>query len=256
MNFFDAHTHIDMKHFQNDRDKVIQRARDNMLLGMVTSSIGPGSFRHTLGIVEKNKDFVHHSAGCSVSQLTRKDTDIIISLIRKYQSDLVAIGEVGLDYHWIKDEKGRKSQEPLFREFIQLATELDLPLVIHSRKAEAEATIILEQEFSGDVLMHCFDGSLEVARRVHDNGWYITLPANFKRSKNRIQAALTLPLEQIMLETDAPYLSPTESRRNEPANVALGCNDLANLLGISEEDVANATTSNALKFYNLQIPDR
>ena len=251
MQFFDAHTHIDMKHFQNDREKVIQRARDNKLIGMVTSSIGPGSFRHTLGIAQKHKGFVHHSAGCSVSQLTRKDADTIISLIRKYQSDIVAIGEVGLDYHWIKDEGGRKSQEPLFQDFIQLAIELELPIVIHSRKAEAEAAAILEREFSGDVLMHCFDGSPGIAKRVKDNGWYITLPANFRRSKNRVQAALTLPLEQIMLETDAPYLSPTESKRNEPSSVVLGCSALADLLVISEEDVAHATTSNALNFYNL-----
>ncbi|MFW9953142.1 MAG: TatD family hydrolase [Candidatus Thorarchaeota archaeon] len=254
MNFFDAHTHIDMKHFNHDRDAVISRAKSKGLVGMVTSSIGPGSFRRTLGIIDKHKGFIHHSAGCSVSQLTRKDADTIISLIRKYSSSIVAVGEVGLDYHWIKDPAGRKAQEPLFIDFIKLATELDMPLVIHSRKAEPEATAILEKEFAGNVLMHCFDGSPEVAKRIRDNGWYITLPANFGRYRNRVDSASILPLEQILLETDGPYLSPTE-KRNEPANVIIGCEVLAGVLGLPLEDVAETTTKNAIQFYNL-VRDR
>ena len=124
MELFDAHTHIDMRHFKNDREKVIARAKTKGLVGMVTSSIGPGSFRRTLGIVEKHRGFIYHSAGCSVSQLTRKDADTIISLTRKYASSIVAVGEVGLDYHWIKDPAGRKAQEPLLHDFIELAKEL------------------------------------------------------------------------------------------------------------------------------------
>jgi len=218
---------------------------------MVTSSIGPGSFRRTLGIVNKHKGYIYHSAGCGVSQLTRKDADTIISLTRKYASDIVAVGEVGLDYHWIKDPTGRTAQEPLFRDFISLASELNLPLVIHSRKAEDEAAEILEKEFEGDVLMHCFDGPPEVAERISANGWYITLPANFTRSRNRVEAAGILPLENILLETDGPYLSPTE-KRNEPANIEIGCKVLADMLDLHVEDVANQTTENALRFYHLQ----
>ena len=250
MELFDAHTHIDMRHFKNDREKVISRAKAKGLVGMVTSSIGPGSFRRTLGIVDKHPDYIHHSAGCSVSQLTRKDADTIIALTRKYASNIVALGEVGLDYHWIKDSAGRKAQEPLLLDFIALATELNLPLVIHSRKAEAEATTIIEREFEGDVVMHCFDGPPEVAEHIRDLGWYITLPANFRRSRNRIDAATILPLEQILLETDGPYLSPTE-KRNEPSNIVIGCEVLSDLLDLDIEDVAAATTNNAKQFYNL-----
>ncbi len=251
LRFFDAHSHIDMKRFRNDRDAVIQRAKDHGLSGIVTSSIGPGSFRRTLGIIQKHKGYVHHSAGCSVSQLTREDADKIISLIRKYSSSIVAIGEVGLDYHWVKDTIGRKAQEPLFLDFIFLANELALPLVIHSRKAESMATDILEKHFSGEVLMHCFDGVPDVAKRVRDNGWYITLPANFQRSNNRIESAKILPLEQIMLETDSPYLSPTGKGRNEPSNVTIGCERLADVLDLPLEHVAETTTSNAHRFYDI-----
>ncbi len=250
MKLFDAHTHIDMKHFQNDREKVISRAKSKGLIGMVTSSIGPGSFRRTLGIIDKHQGYIHHSAGCGVSQLTKKDAATIISLTRKYASNVVAVGEVGLDYHWIKDAAGRKAQEPLFIDFISLASELKLPLVIHSRKAETEASEILEREFGGKVLMHCFDGPPKVAERIRENGWYITLPANFTRSRNRIEAATILPLQNILLETDGPYLSPTE-KRNEPANIEIGCKMLADILGLPFEDVAMQTTENALRFYNL-----
>ena len=250
MELFDAHTHIDMRHFKNDREKVISRAKAKGLVGMVTSSIGPGSFRRTLGIVDKHPDYIHHSAGCSVSQLTRKDADTIIALTRKYASNIVALGEVGLDYHWIKDSAGRKAQEPLLLDFIALATELNLPLVIHSRKAEAEATTIIEREFEGDVVMHCFDGPPEVAKRVADNGWFITLPANFGKHRNRIAAAKILPLSRILLETDGPYLSP-DSERNEPCKIIHGAETLAKILEHPIDQIANATTQNANRFYRL-----
>jgi TatD DNase family protein len=250
LDLFDAHTHIDMRHFQNDRERVIQRAIDAGLIGMVTSSIGSASFRQTLEIVKKHHGFIHHSAGSGVSQLTRDEAEKIVGLTRKYAKDIVAVGEVGLDYHWVKDSSGRKNQEPLFQMFIDLAIELELPIVIHSRKAEAEATDILEKNFSGDVLMHCFDGSPAVAKRVADNGWYITLPANFGKYRNRKDAAEIVPLNQILLETDGPYLSPTEDR-NEPANIVYGVHSLSSLLDLPDEDVAQSTTKNALRFYRL-----
>lgn len=239
-----------MKHFQNDLDRVIQRARESGLIGMVTSSIGSGSFRRTLGIIKKYPNFIYHSAGCSVSQLTEKEATNIIELIGRYSKDIVAVGEVGLDYHWIKDPQGRSAQEPLFSKFIELAMQLKLPIVIHSRKAEQRATEMLENQFLGDVLMHCFDGPPEIAKRVADNGWYITLPANFDKYRNRLSAAQILPLDRILLETDGPYLSPTPVR-NEPANIKYGCAALSRVLNLSPEEVAIETTKNAKRFYRL-----
>jgi TatD DNase family protein len=250
LNLFDSHTHIDMKQFQNDLDKVIQRARDAGLLGLVTSSIGSGSFRRTIGIIKKYPDFIYHSAGCSVSQLTQNETSKIIALIQRYSKDIIAIGEVGLDYYWVKDTRGQEAQEPLFSKFIDLAIEMSLPIVIHSRKAEERATEILESQFSGDVLMHCFDGPPKIAQRVADNGWYITLPANFDKYRNRIASAKILPLDRILLETDGPYLSPTPTR-NEPANIRYGCEALGRVLGLSVDNIAKITTNNAKRFYHL-----
>jgi TatD DNase family protein len=250
MRLFDAHTHIDMKHFKHDRDQVIQRAKESGLVGMVTCSIGSGSFRRTLGIVSKEKGFIHHSSGCSVSRLTSDEAEKIVTLTRRYSDSIVAVGEAGLDYHWVKDPRGRAAQEPLFLKFIELAKELEKPLVVHSRKSEAEACSILEREFSGDVVMHCFDGPRDVAKRAADNGWYITLPANFGKYRNRLDAAKVVPLEQTMLESDGPYLSPTPDR-NEPANISYGCEKLSETLGLPIEEVAEQTTKNALRFYRI-----
>ncbi|MHA2236594.1 MAG: TatD family hydrolase, partial [Candidatus Thorarchaeota archaeon] len=188
--------------------------------------------------------------GCGVSRLTRDAAEEIITLTRKYAKDIVAIGEVGLDYHWIKSPQGREAQEPLFNMFIELATELDLPIVVHSRKAELEATEILERSFSGDVLMHCFDGPPDVAERVADNGWYITLPSNFGKHKNRVGAAEILPLSQILLESDGPYLSP-DRERNEPCKIIHGAESLANIRDCTIIEVSNAITQNAMRFYRL-----
>jgi len=250
MQMFDAHTHIDMRHFKNDREKVIQRAQDAGLVGMVTSSISPASFRQTLGILKKHADFIHHSAGCSASQVSMDEAKQIITLIRKYSTEIVAVGEVGLDYHWVKEPQARKAQEPIFSKFIDIAAELKLPIVIHSRKAELRATEILESQFSGEVLMHCFDGDPDVAQRIADNGWFITLPANFAKYRNRVRSAEILPLEQILLETDGPYLSPTQDR-NEPANILYGCESLSKVLDAPLETIAATTTANAKRFYRL-----
>jgi TatD DNase family protein len=239
-----------MKHFKNDREQVIERAKKAGLIGMVTSSIGPGSFRRTLGIVEKHQGFIHHTAGCQASRLTHDEAQQIISLIRKYSETIVAVGEVGLDYHWVRDANQRKAQEPLFRLFIELANELELPLVIHSRKAEFRATEILEKHAANSVLMHCYDGPREITNKIADNGWSITLPANFAKYRSRSEAAQIMPLGQILLETDGPYLSPTE-KRNEPANLVLSCKSLAALLELPLEEVAETTTRNALVFYRL-----
>jgi TatD DNase family protein len=98
--------------------------------------------------------------------------------------------------------------------------------------------------------MHCFDGSPDVAKRVADNGWYITLPANFSKYRNRVESAEILPIEQILLETDGPYLSPTQGR-NEPANIRYGCESLSQVLDQPIEFVAETTTINAKRFYHL-----
>jgi TatD DNase family protein len=248
MMLFDSHTHLDMPHFKNDLREVLDRARKAGVVGLVSSSIGLRSFQETELIRQRNDGYVFHSAGCAVSQLTTGVAEGLIELFRTSAERIVAIGEVGLDYHWVRDEAQRRGQEPLFKAFIELASELAKPIVIHSRKAEVRAVEILEQDFQGPVLMHCFDGPKTALDRVRENGWYITLPANFNTYRNRLQAAKALPIEQILLETDGPFLSPVPGR-NEPANLRIGCEFLAIAKNMDAEEAAAATTRNAQRFY-------
>jgi len=239
-----------MPQFDADLPQVIDRARAGGLLGMVSSSTGPDSLRKTLQIAKDYREYVLHSAGCIVSRITRTDVESLVALTRAYRGEVVAVGEVGLDYYWVQSPREREEQAKLFKAFVQLSSELDLPLVIHSRNAEAEAVAILERECSVPVLMHCFDGPPSVANRVRDNGWSISLPVTFRAYRNRVTAAQTVPLNQIMLETDGPFLSPSR-KRNEPANLVLGCRALADLLGLPVSDVAAATVRNARQFYRV-----
>ncbi len=251
MELIDAHTHLDLPQFGGDLTDVISAARATGLTAIVTCSTGVESFERTTKIVEQYRGLVYHSVGCSVSRLCEEEARLILQRCRAAdRSSIVAIGEAGLDYHWVEDPAARKRQEPLFELFIDLAEEMRLPLVVHSRKAEAEAVRFVEHRFGGDVLMHCFDGPPEVAVRVRDNGWFITLPANFTNFPDRRRAARIVPLEQILLETDGPYMSPTRDR-NEPANVIFGCRSLASLLDTSPEVIAKVTTENARRFYHL-----
>ncbi len=250
MDLFDAHTHLDLKQFAKDLEPVLERARRAGVAGLVSSSMGPESFRRTESIIQRHAGYVFHAAGYSPSQATMAEAQAVAKLARNNAESLVAIGEVGLDFHWVKDEAARRAQEPRFSLFIELANDLMKPIVIHSRKAEARAVDMLEPAFRGKVLMHCFDGPLTTARRVSDNGWYITLPATFDSYRNRVQAARVVPLEQIMLETDGPYLSPLPGR-NEPSNIIMGCRALAKLLETDPEEVARRTTANARRFYGL-----
>jgi len=250
MQLFDAHNHIDMPQFEADLPETVERARAAGLTGMVSASTGPESLRKTLGIAKDYVGFIHHSAGCIVSKMTRREADSLIVLTKDHRTEVVAVGEVGLDYYWVKSTQEREGQARMFKAFIQLASELDLPLVVHSRKAEAEAVAILEQECLVPVLMHCFDGPPSVAKRVRDDGWSISLPVTFAAYRNRVRAAQTFPLDQIMLETDSPFLSPSRDR-NEPGNLVIGCKELAGLLGLSLSDVAAATTRNAKQFYRV-----
>lgn len=250
LRLFDAHTHLDMPQFRNDLDDLMARAKNAGIVGMVSSSIGADSFSTTMQLVDRYKGFVFQSAGCSVSQLTPEEAERIIGLIRAHSDRIVAVGEVGLDYYWVKDEPGRRSQEPLFISFLELASDLGKPVVVHSRRAEKRAIDLLECSSVKMVLMHCFDGSRTDAARVHDNGWYITVPATFAKSSNRVAAVQILPIDQIMLETDGPYMSPVGGR-NEPCNIVYGCRSLAEIKKIDPADVARVTTDNAMRFYGL-----
>jgi len=170
---------------------------------------------------------------------------------------VVAIGETGLDYYW--DKSPKEIQQQVLRKQIQLAQRVNLPLVIHNRDATEDVVRILQEEQAEKTggVMHCFGGSVETARTCMDMNFMISLggPVTFKNAKKPKEVATEIPLEWLMIETDAPYLAPHPHRgkRNEPGLVPLVAEEIARLKGVSIEEVAQATTKNAKRFYQLPV---
>lgn len=253
MKFIDSHCHLDYRSFKSDVDKVIIRAKKNNIIAIVSSTIDT-----KIGIItrlkNKYKNYVFHSLGLHPPGYTKESVRRIKDLIRDNLDTIVSIGEVGLDYHWVKDPKLRDYQEQAFIEFIELAKEVDKPLVIHSRKAEKEALDILEAQ--GDVskvLMHCFNGNVDLIDRIVNNGWLLSVPTAVVNRKNHQKIAQACPLDSMVIETDAPFLSPDKVRRNEPSKVYYSAKKIAELKQIPISQVAEKTTQNAIDFYSLPI---
>jgi len=248
MMFFDVHCHLSFPQFDEDRGDVIERAKTNGV-SIINSSVGLGEvpLAHKLS---REFDNVYWALGLSASELDEEKVDGTIELIKKYRESIVAVGEVGLDYYWVKDEGERHFERENFRRFIEVSNELDLPLIVHSRDAEGDALALLD-DYSKIALLHCFSGSLELALEAASKGYLISIPTNVTYVKSRQKLAAKLPIESIVLETDAPYLAPKPKTRNEPANIPAAAEKIAKLRGMSVEDVAFETTKNALEFYQL-----
>ncbi|MDH7479136.1 MAG: TatD family hydrolase, partial [Syntrophomonadaceae bacterium] len=170
---------------------------------------------------------------------------------------VVAIGEMGLDYY--RDLSPRQTQQQVFRRQIQLARRLQKPVVVHDREAHQEVMRILREEKAAEVggVLHCFSGSWEMAQECLKLGFYISLagPVTYHNARRPQEIACRVPLDRLLLETDAPYLTPEplRGRRNEPANVRLVAEKIAALRGISLEELAAATTANARRVFRINI---
>lgn len=248
----DSHAHL-LPDFikQNEIDKIIERARSAGLAAIINSAIEINHFKFALKLEKKNIHFIYTSLGFSPSWIKKLDFKKTYNYIRDSFSSLVAIGEVGLDYHWIRDNFWKEKQKEIFIDFIELANTINKPLVIHSRKAETKCIDILESKAEVPVLMHCFAGNLEEARRIVDLDWSISIPTAVVNRKKHRKLARTVPLDNIVVETDSPFLSPIEGEQNEPAYVKYAINEIAFLKETSFTDVDAITTRNTQEFYQI-----
>ena len=183
-------------------------------------------------------------------------TDDLIEKIKEYSkhSKIVAIGEIGLDYYW--DKSFNDIQKEVFIKQIKLANELNLPISIHDRDAHKDTFDILkEYNRCSDIIMHCFSGSVEFAKECIKEGWYIALGGviTFKNAVKMKDVAKEIPLEKLLIETDAPYLAPVPHRgeENQPAYIKYVAEEIAKIKGITFEEVDKATTKNAIKVFNI-----
>jgi TatD DNase family protein len=251
----DHHCHLDFPDFADDIDGVIARARTAGVGMLVSISTRIRRFEPLLKIAE-----AHGNVYCSVGthpHYAHEELDVpveeIVALAR--HPKVVAIGEAGLDYHY--DNSPRAAQEQGFRNHIAAARATGLPLVIHTREADADTAAILEEETNRGAfpaLLHCFTGGAELARRALALGHYVSFSGivTFKKSDALRAIAETVPLDRLLVETDAPYLAPGKYRgkRNEPAYVVETAAVLAKVKGIAPEALAKATTDNFFRLYS------
>jgi len=263
MKLIDIHAHLEHKRFEKDLDKVIERFREAGGEFIIESGVNPATNRVALEIVEKYdcvkvsfglypidalaKEFEAGEGEGFLRSVEEFDVDEELVWIEEHADDCVAIGEVGLDYNWKEfqtDEMCEKQKE-VFRKVLKLVKKIDKPVIIHSRKAEEDAIEILEELEMKNVVMHCFNGKKALIRRCVANGWYFSVPPIITRLQHFTTLVEIVPLEQLLTETDAPYLSPVAGERNESANVAVTIKKIAEIKSLDEEEVAEKIYENA-----------
>lgn len=260
----DTHCHLEMDAFDNDREDVIKRAREAGLEAIIT--IG-SDFEGCKGAVElaSKYDFIYATVG--IHPHDAKDfTEEIFNQIKRWakgegqkaKGKIVAIGEIGLDYHY--DHSPRDIQKDVFKKQLYYAREINLPVIIHSREAKKDTLKILEESGVTKGVMHCFSGDMEMAERMMSLGFYISIagPVTFKNAAKLREIAKAIPDDYLLIETDAPYLTPEPLRgkRNEPAFVVHTAKFIAELRGISYEDIDRITTVNAKRLFGIgEMPE-
>lgn len=255
--FIDTHVHLNAEQYNEDLQDVIDRALVAGVNQMVVIGFDQKTIKRAIELAEEY-DFIYAVVGWHpVDAIDCTDEDLQWIEELASHPKVVAIGETGLDYHW--DKSPKEIQQQVFRKQIQLAQRVNLPLVIHNRDATEDVVRILQEEQAEKTggVMHCFGGSVETAKTCIDMNFMISLggPVTFKNAKKPKEVATEIPLEWLMIETDAPYLAPHPHRgkRNEPSLVPLVAEEIARLKGVSIEEVAQATTENAKRFYKLPV---
>jgi len=245
--FVDVHAHLDDKAFKSDLELVVKRAEEAGVKAIINNGIDPLSNRKTLDLAGMFPVIKAALGIFPTYAVKMKENDFKKELFFISKSDPIAIGEVGLDLHHLNSIE---KQAPLFRKFIKLSNDLDIPVIVHTRKAEKEAIEILESENAKNVILHCFSGSMELARRCEKNGWYFSIPPIIKTSKHFRELTRNISITRLLTETDAPYLSPIRGQRNEPSFVRTSIKIIAEVKGLNELEVERNIFANFQRIFS------
>jgi len=244
----DCHAHLADAVFDADRDEVLGRAEAAGVTTVVTVGETLADARRILELAESDPR-IWPAAGLYPTYLDLDDAEKMESLIRKERKRLRAIGEVGLDRWKVKDEEGRAVQREIFGRFIRLADEVDLPLNVHSRSAGRHVIAMLLEAGARRVQLHAFDGKPSTALAAVEAGYFFSIPPSIVRSRQKQKLVRRLPLDCMLLETDSPVLSPSPGERNEPANLRVALETIAEIRGLSAREVAETVTRNTGRLY-------
>jgi TatD DNase family protein len=245
----DIHCHLCFPGSYKNVNQVVLRARKEMA-GIIVSSARYDEGLRVLELAGKNKGFIFPTLGFHPTEGTNHEG--VLELIEKNRDRIVGIGECGLDYHWEKDPQKRAEQKKIFQKFIDIAKGMNLPLVIHSWDAEQECFDMVRDSGLGCVF-HCYSGSRELAQQILDKGFWISVSTQVCFSKHHKKLVKLIPLEKILLETDAPWLSPNKPEPNYPWNIKISAEKIADIKRVSNEDVLEYARKNAIRFFSLDI---
>ena len=254
MNYLiDTHSHINMIE-ERSLEEILQQAKEHNVKKIIVPSAYPSDIETVYNLSQKYEE-IYCYLGVHPSEAKDWD-DSLIDKIKEFAKSpkVVGIGEIGLDYYW--DKSFNNIQQEVFIKQIQLANELNLPINIHDREAHKDTFDILkEHNKNSKVIMHCFSGSKEFARECTQEGWYIAIGGvvTFKNAIKMKEVATSIPLDKLLLETDAPYLTPVPFRgkENQPAYTKFVAEEIANLRNITIDEIAKITTNNAIEVFGL-----
>lgn len=240
----DVHAHLDF-FSEEEIGKIILNAKKAKVGLIITNSLNLKSCKRNLEIVKKY-DIVKLAVGLYPEGLSLKKLEELRKFVHKNKKYVFAIGEIGMDF---KHDEDKKLQEKVFREQLRLAEELNVPAIIHTRKAEREVIEIVK-DYDCKKILHCFSGNFKLVKEAVKGGCYFSIPTNIVRSEHFKKMVEVLPREKILLETDAPYLSPFKDRKNEPEFVAESVKVISKIWGVSKKETEGQIEENFIKVFD------
>ena len=251
----DTHCHIDFEDFDDDREDVIRRAK-NKLDHVIVSGYSNDSNMKVLQLSKDYEGFIYPTFGfhpVSSQNATEEDIRIAHENIGKHLNEIVAVGEVGMDYFYVTDKALRERQQEIFQGFLELANEYKVPIVMHVRDCEKKTVNIIEPyEDIPYFVFHCYGGSLKTAKRIMNrDNCFMSFSTMLCYSKHHQDLIEKINLDYVLTETDSPYLAMTKEERNEPANVVNAVHKIAKIKNMDIETVDEITTGNARKIFKI-----
>jgi len=246
----DTHTHLDNEKFKNDVDEVIKRAIEHNVKKFIIPAADPKDLKRAVELAEKYDD-IYFGVGVHPVDIEKYEDKILLEYIN--HPKCVAVGEIGLDYHWVKEEEKREKQKELFKRQIEIALNHNKPVIIHVRDATEDTYNIIKQYPTAKGVFHCFNAA-EQLLDFSENFYYgIGGVITFKNARKLVNVFPKIPKERVVIETDAPYLTPHPFRgqRNEPMYTVYVRDKIAQLWDVSKDEVEEITTENAKRLFNI-----
>ncbi|MBI2667214.1 TatD family hydrolase [Candidatus Woesearchaeota archaeon] len=246
----DVHAHIYYNYFKEKLNEIVKRAEKNNFAAIVNAGINNETNKEVLELSKKFSILKASFGLYPLEALKLNDGDIEkdLNFIVKNKNKIISIGEVGLDYNYIKNENSR--QKEIFQKIISLAEKTKLPIIVHSRKAESDCIEMLESSEIKKIIMHSFSGSMKLVGKIEDNGWFLSIPANIEYSTQFQNIVDKVTISQLLTETDSPYLSPIKNTVNEPSNIINSIKKISEIKKLDNDEVEKIIFMNFQKVFH------